>query len=148
MVCAQIRIGGGRFGEWHFNNITVTKDFWKFVRQNFLKDLKDKTWKLVVITEMIEVEKEAVDEFGEENMIRIPGEFSHSDRLSNLGNDCSKIEKSILEFNFMEYCDKAVVSYSGFGKLGVWNRDQPIKDTFVFEKNEFKPMTYDTVPIG
>ena len=148
MIFAQIRIGGKRSRDKQFNSINATKDFWKFLRNHFLKDLKENTWKLVVTTETIEVEKEAVDEFGEDNMIRIPGEFSHSDRLRNLGNDCRKIEKTILEFNLMEYCDKAVVSNSGFGKLSLWNRYQPIKDTFVFENNEFKPMTYDTVPFG
>ena len=148
LICAQIRIGGERFREMPFNSFNVTKYFWQFVRQNFLKDLPEKTWKLVVMTEMIEVEKEAVDEFGEENMIQIPGEFSHSDRLIEYSNDCRKVEKSILEFNFMEYCDKAVVSDSGFGKIGVWNRDQPTKDTFLYQDQKFKPMTYETSSAG
>ena len=148
LICAQIRIGGPKYSEWQFNAYNVTKVFFQFVRDKFLKDLKPGAWKLLVLTEMEEVQNETVAEFGLENMFLIPGEFSHMDHLSNLGNDCSKIQKSILEFSFMQHCDKTVVSFSGFGKLGVWNRELPVKDTFVFEENEFKEMSYDTLPIG
>ncbi len=148
LLCAQIRIGGSHYGEWQFNSYNVTKDFWKFLREHFMKDIKENKWKLLVITEMSIVQKEAVEEFSDANMVRVPGEFSHMDRLSNLGNNCSKIEKSILEFKFMEYCEKAAISASGYGKLGMWSRDQPIKDVFVFEKNTFTKMSYDDLPIG
>ena len=148
LICAQIRIGGAKYGEWEFNKIGVTKDFWQFVRLNFINDLKAGAWKLLVVTELEEVQNATVREFGAENMFLIPGVFSHSDRLNNLGDDCSKIEKSVLEFNFMQYCQKAVVSFSGFGKLGIWNRDGPLKNAFVFEENKFKEMSTETLPIG
>ena len=55
------------------------------------------------------------------------------DREANLGNDCSRVEKPILDFHFLQMCDKAVISQSGFGRLGTWNRADPLKDVFVFD---------------
>ena len=64
--------------------------------------------------------------------------FSYLSLLSKkyLGNNCSRIEKSILDFHFLQNCDKAVISLSGFGLLGTNNRKYPEKDLYRLGNNQ------------
>jgi hypothetical protein len=142
IYCAQVRIGGARPNvkyDLKINELGRTqKLFWKFMRENFIKQ---DDWRVFITSDMEIVEREAIDEFGLERVIRIPGLNTHVDREHNLGNDCTRIEKPILDFHFMQMCDKAVISSSGFGRLGLWNRpNDPLKDVFVFEDNVFVPI--------
>jgi hypothetical protein len=78
-------------------------------------------------------------EFGEERVIRIDGVNTHVDRERNLGNDCARIEKPILDFHFLQNCHKAVISgTSGFGQLGLWNRKNPYEGVYAFKDGEFQ----------
>jgi len=139
LFCAQIRIGGKRPNvafDAEFNSVNVTKKFWKFIRENFVKNMtNNKNWKLFVTSDIEAIEFEAIKEFGVDKVLRVPGINTHIDREKNLGNNCSRIEKPIMDFHFLQNCDKAVISYSGFGKLGVWNRKNPKKDVFLIDKN-------------
>ena len=97
---------------------------------------------------MKSIEMEAVKEFGEKRVIRIDGVNSHVDKEEEeedtpLGNqDCSRIEKPILDFHFLQNCDKAVISQqSGFGQLGLWNRVSPYEGVYVFRNNRFYKST-------
>ena len=125
--------------DYQYNSLSVTKLFWRFIREHLVNSstLNDDDWKLFISTDTEAVLKEAVQEFGAERLIQIPGLFTHIDRELDAGEDCSRVEKTILDFHFMQNCDKAVVSKSGFGKMGVWNRRDPIKDMYVFEDNVF-----------
>lgn len=146
IICAQIRIGGKRPNvefDYEYNDLSVTKLFWKFIRETFISQIKDDDWKLFITTDIEQVSDEAIREFGDTKVIKIPGLFTHIDRESNMGNDCYRIEKTILDFHFMQNCDKAVISKSGYGKLGTWNRLDPIKDLFIFEENNFIKANYN-----
>jgi len=132
IYCAQIRIGGRRPNvekDLQFNDRNITKTFWKFIRDKFIKDTKN--WRLFVTSDMDEVEMEAIEEFGEDKVIRILGTNSHVGREKNLGNNCSRVEKPILDFHFLQNCDKAAISQSSFGRLGTYNRKQPDKDVYI-----------------
>ena len=136
LFCAQIRIGGQRPNvafDAQFNNLNVSKLFWKFMRENFTKIMNQSNninWKIFVTSDTESVELEAIDEFGKDKVIRISGVNSHIDREPNLGNNCSRIEKPIMDFHFLQNCDKAVISYSGFGRFGLWNRQYPNRDVY------------------
>ena len=133
IYCAQIRIGGKRpnvGSDSQFNHRNISKTFWKFIRENFIQNSSNHNWKLFVTSDLESVELEAVDEFGEEKVIRILGTSSHVGREKNLANNCSRIEKPILDFHFLQNCDKAVISQSSFGRLGTYNRKPPEKDLF------------------
>ena len=134
LFCAQIRIGGKRPNvayDAQFNSVNVTKLFWKFMRENFTQNMSNYTnWKIFVTSDFESVEKEAVNEFGKDKVIRIHGVNSHIDRERNLGNNCSRIEKPIMDFHFLQNCDKAVISYSGFGRFGLYNRKYPNKNVY------------------
>ena len=142
IFCAQIRIGGARPNvkyDLEINEIGVQKYFWRFIRSNFLSKLKSNDdWRIFVTSDVEAVELEALEEFGARRVIRISGVSSHVDRESNLSNDCSRIEKPILDFHFLQNCDKALISRSGFGRLGLWNREEPTKEMFVFFENTIK----------
>lgn len=146
IICAQIRIGGKRPNvafDYKYNDLDVTKLFWKFIRDRFISEIKDNDWKLFITTDTEQVENEAIREFGDERIIKIPGLFTHIDRESNLGNDCYRVEKTILDFHFMQNCDMAVISKSGYGKLGSWNRMDPLKNLFIFEGKKFVKASYN-----
>ena len=48
-------------------------------------------------------------------------------------NNCSNVEKVILDFHVLQSCDIGVISPSGFGQLGISNRIDPTKDLYRFE---------------
>ena len=109
----------------------MTKLFWQFIRNNFIQKDNFENWKIFITSDLEEVETEAINEFGIDKVIRIGGINSHIGREEQLSNDCTRIEKPILDFHFLQNCDKAVISKSGFGRLGAWNRVEPNKDLHV-----------------
>ena len=54
------------------------------------------------------------------------------DRTENL--NCLKTEKTFLDVHALQNCDMAIISESGFGKLGVWNRIDPNKNLVMVSK--------------
>ena len=75
----------------------------------------------------------------------IEGENLHIDKVNaNLDYpSCLALDKTFLDFHALQNCDMVVISDSGFGRLGVWNREQPDKDLYVFQdfQNETKHFT-------
>ena len=47
-----------------------------------------------------------------------------------------EIEKTFLDFHMLQNCDMAIISESGFGKLGVWNRLDPNKNLVTINKKQ------------
>jgi hypothetical protein len=128
IFCAQIRIGGKREHvevDAQFNHRFVTKMFWNFLRENFVEK---ENWRLFITSDFNDVEMEAIDVFGKDKVIRIDGMNTHVGFEKKLGKNCTRIEKPILDFHFFQNCDKAVISRSYFGGLGISNRVQPYKD--------------------
>ena len=146
IICAQIRIGGPRPNvpnDSPRNHLSSAKFFWSFIRDNYIADLRaDHDWRLFITTDIEVVEKEAIEEFGDQRVIRIPGVFSHVD-MEPQAKDCTRVEKPMLDFHFMQNCERAVVSWSGFGKLGAWNRVDPIKDVYVFLGDKWYKGSYN-----
>jgi hypothetical protein len=141
IICAQIRIGGKREyvkNDYQYNQMTATKHFWQFIREKFIANLNktNEDYKIFLTTDTKQVEIEAIQEFDKKLMV-IPGLYTHIDRDVKTLNSCSRVEKTILDFHFMQNCDIAVVSYSGYGKLGTINRDEPLKDYYIFYEGNF-----------
>ena len=88
-------------------------------------------YKIFVTTDDEDVEKEALEQFGSSQLVINSGDIIHIDRDVRNLNDCSKIEKTFLDFHCLQNCDMAVISESGFGKLGLWNRKNPIQDLYL-----------------
>ena len=134
LICAQIRLGGSNrknhASDWKFNERNVTKLVWEFIRKTFLSKVSH-NYKIFVTTDDEDVEKEALEQFGSSQLVINSGDIIHIDRDVRNLNDCSKIEKTILDFHCLQNCDMAVISKSGFGKLGLWNRRNPIQDLYL-----------------
>jgi hypothetical protein len=138
LICTQIRIGGVRPNvKWdsEFMPSNSSKLFWKFIRETFLDKNPEQKYKLFVSTDTEAVEKESLLEFGEDMIVKIDGPFVHIDReeVGNV-NNCSRVEKVILDFHALQLCDIAIISQSGYGRLGISNRIDPAKDLYRFEE--------------
>ncbi len=48
----------------------------------------------------------------------------------------NEIEKTFLDFYMLQNCDMAIISESGFGKLGVWNRLNPNENLVMINKKQ------------
>ena len=137
LICAQIRIGGARPNvkyDYQFMPRNSSKLFWKFIRETFIDKHPEQKYKLFVTTDTESVEKESILEFGKDTIVKIDGPFIHIDRevVGNV-NNCSNVEKVILDFHALQSCDIGIISPSGFGQLGITNRIDPSKDLYRFE---------------
>ena len=134
LICAQIRIGGAREFVSHdamFTHRNNSRIYWNYIKDNFIKKLNNnQNYKIFITTDTKNVEKEALDEFGNEKVLINEGDNVHLDRESN----CDKSDKVFLDFHCLQNCDMAIVSESGFGKLGVWNRNEPNENFVMFSK--------------
>lgn len=143
LICAQIRIGGARPNvafDVQFTQRNNSKLFWKFMREKFIDANPKQKYKIFVTTDTESVEEESIEEFGKENIVRFDGPFVHIDReAAGNVNDCSRVEKIFLDFHAIQSCDIAIISQSGFGRLGISNRPEPAKDLYRFEKNPSIP---------
>jgi hypothetical protein len=143
LICAQIRIGGKRphvSDDYQYNHLSVIEKFWHFINQTFINQLKseNKNYKIFISTDTEKVLVEANRTFGNDKMIKIEGMYTHLDRESNLGNDCSRVEKTFLDFDFMKHCHMAVVSASGYGMISIMNRPEPTLNLYKFDKDFIK----------
>lgn len=136
LICVQIRE--------YYAKRENSMLFWEFVQKQFLSQ-NNFEYKIFISTDMPNVHQEGLNFFGKNNCVTFDGEFKHIDRGETNLNDCQSIEKVILDFNAFQNCDYAVISDSGFGKLGVYNRDKPDENLYVFKnrknEKEFKKMS-------
>ena len=122
LVCAQIRT--------EFLKEETVKLFWDYIRYNFTHNISD--FNIFLTTDSPKVELAAIKEFGRKVFI-INGTISNIDHTEQK-IDPIKIEKAFLDFHMLQNCDMAIISESGFGKLGVWNRIDPNKNLVMVSK--------------
>ncbi len=149
LICAQIRIGGNRnnhASDHQFNEKTVTKLVWSFIKKQIIIESNLTDYKLFITTDDEDVQKEAFDEFGSDKVVTNDGEILHIDKDAHDLNDCSRIEKTILDFHSLQNCDFGLVS-SGFGKMGLWNRVDPFRNLFIINRNGVDPILNTTESI-
>ena len=136
LICAQVRIGGKRPNvefDKQFTDRNNSNLYWEFIKNNFLKNLSS-DYRIFVTTDTESVEKEAVIEFGNYTIVGNSGPFTHMDREQIISkSNCERVERAILDFHSLQLCDMAVISKSGFGMLGILNREDPVKDLYRFE---------------
>ena len=137
LVCAQIRIGGGDNDD-RFADLQQSTEFWKFIdgyldtRHSVMKD-----YMIYVTSDKEEVKKQARERYRPDKLFMINDSSVHMDKqVGNLGDNCSAVENVILDFHLLQHCDVAVVSHSGFGILGAWNRPNPNQEVYVFTNQD------------
>lgn len=137
LICVQIRIGGNNRANRHpdhpFNSIDVTKIIWNELRLKILNEINDKNYKIFITTDDDRVQEEAFKEFGQDKVVTNKGEILHIELdVSNLP-DCTRIEKTLLDFHSLQNCDVAVTT-SAYGKVGAWNRKDPLENLYVLHE--------------
>ena len=141
LICAQIRIGKHQhFYKTNYIDIYAqseenAKRYWKIIRENFIANISNQNYRIFITTDSEFVHTEALREFGMDKIVFNEGPFNHVDFLENTQDNCFSVEKSILDFHSLQNCDMAVISRSQFGRFGLWNRENPLKE--VYEYNEF-----------
>jgi hypothetical protein len=149
LICAQVRLGGVTLGNKIDNVISKSNQtsqmFWKFMSNTFLSKLNDSNYMIYVTSDNEKVKHEAVDYFGADKVVTFEKTSFHFDMDFEQGGHyskerrrtiCESVQKILLDFHLLKECDMAVVSHSGFGLLGLWNRPDPGKDLYVFSNND------------
>ncbi len=129
LICAQIRVGGGFDTQFMLPN--QVKLFWKQIRHNFitLHGLVD--YRIFITTDKSSVVGEAVKEFGDEKVIGFKDRSFHISNEYNLlpflkKNTCDKVGGLYLDFYMLGICEMGVISHSGFGLVGILNRENKL----------------------
>ena len=113
------------------------------IRSKFITNETGNNYKVFLTTDNPTVYDDFLKHFGRK-LIHNNGPFNHIDfiEFSKDLNDCSSIEKSVLDFHCLAECDAAVISRSQFGRMGIWRRKDPIKDLYTYN-----PLTDEFVEI-
>jgi hypothetical protein len=110
------------------------------MRTNFIKNLTD--YRIFLTTDTQDIVSEAIKEFGNEFVVTNDGPNNHLDLFSKLELNDEKLDKTFLDFHSLQNCHMAIISESGFGKLGVFNRNYPNENLAMFSNlrstSEFK----------
>jgi hypothetical protein len=140
LICVQLRIGGHEHHYFKFyydykpQSLDDLRFYWKFIREDILPKVNNNNYRLFVTSDNEIGRKKAIEEFGEEKIVYNDGPFNHMDFVENK-DDCSHIENTILDFHSFQLCDYAVISHSQFSIIGLWNREDPHKNTYMYNKN-------------
>lgn len=95
-------------------------------------------YKIFITTDDELVQQEAFNEFGQNKVVTNNGEIVHIDRdVHDLREDCTRIEKTILDFHSFSNCDFALVS-SQFGEMAAWNRKNPLENIYMISQNKIE----------
>ena len=138
LICAQVRIGDA--GGTQFMKRGNLQIYWNYMRTNFIKNLTD--YRIFLTTDTQDIVSEAIKEFGNEFIVTNDGPNNHLDLFSKLELNDEKLDKTFLDFHSLQNCHMAIISESGFGKLGVFNRNYPNENLAMFSNlrstSEFK----------
>jgi len=132
LVCAQVRIGGAREFVSHdapFTDIKNSQIYWNYIKNNFTHN---NNYNVFLTTDTRKLESEGTNELGKDRVIINDGINAHLDRETN----CVNVDKTFLDFHSLQNCDMAIISESGFGKLGCWNRLKPNDNLVMFSKKQ------------
>jgi hypothetical protein len=128
LICAQVRVGDA--GGTRFMERGNLKIYWNYMRTNFFKNLTD--YRIFLTTD--DIEAEAIKEFGNEFVVTNGGPNNHLDFYGKLESNDEKLDKTFLDFHSL--------IYNTFGKLGVFNRNNPNENLAMFSNmrpsSEFK----------
>ena len=143
VFCTQIRTGittNLNKEDLKFGEKDLSKKYWKFINDTFISNITQYTkekdnWRIYVTTDQEWIKKEGAQIFGEDKVVYNPQATAHMDLdFSNLKDKCGPIENVILDFHTLQHCDAALISHSGFGLLGIWNRPVPNQHVYLYTK--------------
>jgi len=124
LICAQIRIGGNK--DKQFVYPSQVELFWKKIQDKFITNKHD--YRIFITSDKSFVIDEALKEFGRDKLIGFKNRSFHiSNKYMKLPplkqNECKKISELFLDFHVLGKCDMGLISHSGFGIVGILNRE-------------------------
>ena len=150
LICAQVRVGsstGGKSQDEHFMPRQNARLYWEFMRREFLEkqNMNRSEYKVFVTSDQEDVKVEAAKYFGADRVLYNADSSYHFDRDFRQENDlrCKTLQKVLYDFQLMGLCDAIVVSHSGFGLFGAFNRKDPYKNLFVYTFKDQKDLEKD-----
>lgn len=142
LVCVQLRFGDPN--DYIFMPNSDTHKFWHFVNETILvPDFSSSTstlennWKLYVTSDHEFAKKEACERFGRDRVVFYDESSIHIE-FDERRNDVFRFQNMVLDFHSLQMCDYAVLSHSGFGILGVANRNVPARNVWVYTTDTLK----------
>ena len=142
LICTQIRVGGAtgkNNKDMKLADPNSEHDYFKFINRTFISNMTKFTdnpenYRVFVTTDVNHFKQLADNYFGRQKVVYNPEVAIHIDRdVANLA-ECSAIDNVIVDFHLFQDCDAMVVSHSGYGVLGAWNRREPLKHFYVYTK--------------
>lgn len=150
LICAQIRIGAHLLGygnkiDVKFINEDKAIIFWKFI-ENLTKDIEreQKSYKIFISTDSKNVELEGVKYFGTDKTVINLGFNMHVD--NNIYQNCSSMEKTLIDFHSFQVCDISVISQSQFGLFGIFYRGDPYSNSYILESKNIVKLSKKKSP--
>ncbi|CAF0736362.1 unnamed protein product [Adineta steineri] len=126
LLCGHLRIGRNPsnpkdvvFPHREQMNITI------------LKFLLSRPGRVFITTDSVEVQQLARKLFPVSRLIEINGTIAHIDRDWNY-LACESLEKTILDFHALSFCNLAVISKSSFGHLAIMRRINPYEELYLY----------------
>jgi len=129
LVCAQIRLGG-EYGS-QFMQLNETNLFWNFIKTNLTSQRNNTDTVIFITADKDKIIKDARNQFNSSTKLIA---FEENSFHINFWGDktCASIGDLIVEWLLLGHCGAGVVSHSGFGLLGILNRQANINN---FENN-------------
>jgi hypothetical protein len=142
LICLQLRT---LYNEWHMTDSNMEKII------NFTKEvlvpMAGRDYKILITSDLLDREIRAMETLKSHNSFRIDGtimniDLSVDDALSKFSLktmtdfDCASFEKTFLDFHMFQKCKIALIGQSGFGKYGLWNRDEPFENFYAYIHRE------------
>jgi hypothetical protein len=143
LICAQVRAEKIFIGD----KKVAVPEFVSFVKKQLITQIKDDKFMLFVTTDDSGVRKRFVSEFGADRVL------SFNDSSSHFVYDfswwwwpfgslrpqvaCQKNRNTMVDFLCLSECDMGVVSHSGFGVLGMWNRPVANREMYVYSSEKY-----------
>jgi hypothetical protein len=138
LICLHVRMGNKLLNHRMDLKFMASNDsiyFWRFT-ESIIKELDaSEDYRIFLTTDTEHVEEEARKELDSSKIVTNEGEIFHMDRNDLKRDDCASIEKSVLDFHSLRSCDIALLSGSQFGMLGLWNRNNPFENIYMFDSS-------------
>jgi hypothetical protein len=124
LICLQLRT--------HYNDWSMTDENMEYIF-NFTKQvlvpMAGKDYKILVTADDSNNQEKAINALRAHNAFKIDGSIFNIDIGSS---NCESYEKTYLDFHLFQNCKIALIGQSGYGKYGIWNRDNPFENFFVY----------------
>ncbi|CAH1784472.1 unnamed protein product [Owenia fusiformis] len=118
LFCAQMRMGAPYIRyDPVINKRETASAVWDFMKEN-----AHGKYKIFISTDAEDVRKEAKSIFPE-SIIDNEGQITHLD-ADNADDSCKGLQKTLLDFHALAYCDTLVVSSSSFGFGAAYRKDE------------------------